>query len=114
MYRYWAVFSAMTIPLYLLIMKHGRGEGSKIRFGNLWKLGFGSIHPTTTFDNLDLELAGIGVESTQIILANAGQILYSVFYLLYNTILTRVLLAHEWSRLGIKRNSLRVSSPIGN
>lgn len=47
------------------------------------------------------------------ILANVPQAALSYFYLLFNTIITSMLVGAEWTRFFINRKRLRVSSPVG-
>jgi len=48
-----------------------------------------------------------------VLLANSPQVMLSVLYLFYNSILTSMLLEREWNSLGVKRQALRVSNPKG-
>lgn len=50
---------------------------------------------------------------SNVILANIPQLLASVFYLIYNAILTTFLVQYEFSKMYKTRKSLRVSEPVG-
>ena len=47
------------------------------------------------------------------LLVNTPQLVLSFSYFAYNVIWTQMLIAREWAQFGIRRRSLRVSSPKG-
>lgn len=49
-----------------------------------------------------------------ILLANLAQLIISFLFLAYNSILTAMLMAKEWSEFAKNRKYLRVTSPVGN
>lgn len=81
-----------------------RGYQRSIKY--LWSLGFGSATTRTTIYQL--------LNSSYVLLvflANTPQLIVSVAYFLYNNILTKMLLAHEYDSYGVQRKPLRVSWP---
>ena len=73
----------------------------------LWELGFGTMHPST------LIWMGMSV-LTASITANAPQVALSYLYVVFNALLTNMLVAKEWSTYTTTRKPLRVSSPMGD
>jgi hypothetical protein len=72
----------------------------------LWHSGVGTVTGNNLF-NMNLSI----ISST--ILANVPQALLSYFYLLFNSILTSMLVGEEWTHFYLTRKRLRVSNPIG-
>jgi hypothetical protein len=89
---------------FVPIMSAAVGE---INLMGTLRLGFGA-------DTTNLRLSwGPGLENNfigNVIMANLGQILFSVLYLSYNNAITSMSLAHEWNSFGVRRKGLRVSS----
>lgn len=65
-------------------------------------------------DNSNMRLSwGPGLENNfigNVIMANLGQIFFSLIYLSYNKTFTSLSVAHEWSAYGVRQKGLRVSS----
>ncbi|KAL1629230.1 hypothetical protein SLS56_005453 [Neofusicoccum ribis] len=89
------------------------------RFGlgdikSLWDLGFGAV-------GLYNVITGWGVFTQRppgalilmVLIANFPQAYLSMFYLLFNGLITSMALADEWSRYAYKRRALRVSERRG-
>lgn len=74
-------------------------------------MGFGAVDASSLIGTDDYIMTKS--EAGQVVIANIPQAVYSLIYLLFNNILTRMLLAYEWSHLSLKKKPLRVSSPIG-
>jgi hypothetical protein len=72
----------------------------------LWETGMGTLTGNNLL-NMDLSVVG------GTILANIPQALLSYFYLLFNSILTSMLVGAEWTRFYLSRKPLRVSNPKG-
>lgn len=103
----------LAIPSVLLgtSIQHLKEEGLDMSPAGLLRQGF-------TFNGAFL-VGGTVTESfgsgTTILIANSFQILVSFLYLFYNNILTRQLVADEWTRFlrPSGKKPLRVSSPVG-
>lgn len=100
--------SVISVSSYLLSLAFSgfskRGYQRSIKY--LWNLGFGSATTRTTiyqFLNSSYVLL--------VFLANTPQLIVSVVYFLYNNVLTKMLLAHEYDSYGVQRKPLRVSWP---
>ncbi|KAF7510338.1 hypothetical protein GJ744_006834 [Endocarpon pusillum] len=74
-------------------------------------LGFGAVTPTTLITGWDLTSIGGNTVITSVLIANIPQPILSSLYLLFNGVLTSMLLADEWSGYAHKRKPLRVSDP---
>lgn len=74
---------------------------------SLWNIGFGKVDNRAIVD-----MPSIGLLSA-VALSNTPQALFSVIYLVYNNLLTCMLMEHEWNDYAHYRKPLRVSSPRG-
>ncbi|KAF5006967.1 hypothetical protein FDECE_6683 [Fusarium decemcellulare] len=81
----------------------------------LWNLGFGAVSDSAI-------ITGVNRSSnyndsyiiSNVLLANAPQLCFSILYFQYNGLFTCMLSANEWSHFGAGRKALRVSSsPVG-
>lgn len=80
---------------------------------SLWGMGFGAVD-IRALAILDSQAPGRGFrDSANIIVANLPQLCISVLYLLYNSIITPMLLGDEWDRFSYDRKTLRVTHPTG-
>ncbi|KAH0542508.1 hypothetical protein FGG08_003104 [Glutinoglossum americanum] len=81
--------------------------------GSLWRLGFGTITPSTL---IPMKLHPLATNSllANVLIANLPQALMSVIYLSYNGVFTCMLVAKEWSRFADQRRGLRVTEPKGS
>ena len=78
---------------------------------SIWRMGFGVVNV-----NFLVTLAGMSSREGVIgntLLVNTPQLVLSFSYFAYNVIWTQMLIAREWAQYGIRRQSLRVSSPRG-
>ncbi|KAF7198361.1 hypothetical protein HII31_00100 [Pseudocercospora fuligena] len=75
-------------------------------------IGFGSIDSRALISSGLPESGANGLISS-ILLANLPQAIVSFLYLLYNSLLTSMLLAKEWSSYALRRKPLRVTHPHG-
>ncbi|KAK6225711.1 hypothetical protein QIS74_01758 [Colletotrichum tabaci] len=88
------------------------------RFGvgipELWKLGFGALTPFT-YLVINLPRRDPGGLISNVLLANLPQLVLSILYILYNTMLSTFLVQREFSRMHNPeyRKALRVSEPVG-
>lgn len=84
-----------------------------ISMASFWGMGLGNLKDYT-FLYVGLPRADpLGLISN-ILLANAPQLLVSLFYIAYNTMLTTFLAQREFSRMHRSRRTLRVSEPVGD
>ncbi|TKW51309.1 hypothetical protein CTA1_13012 [Colletotrichum tanaceti] len=88
------------------------------RFGvgipELWRLGFGALTPFT-YLVINLPRRDPGGLIANVLLANLPQLVLSVLYILYNTMLSTFLVQREFGRMHDpeRRKALRVSEPVG-
>lgn len=83
-----------------------------LSMASFWSMGLGNLQ-NYTFLYLGLPMADpVGLLSN-IILANGPQVLVSLFYIVYNTMLTTFLVQREFSGMYRARKTLRVSEPVG-
>ena len=81
---------------------------------DLLQLGLGSVHSETVFST-SLETTGPDAFLGNVLLANLPQVVLSLVYFSYNTLLTIMLAGLEWSQLPLKQKGLRVSKlPTGD
>jgi hypothetical protein len=82
---------------------------------DLWKLGFGQVHPDVLIGPWALDsIQSYGLAITaNILIANLPQAVLSFLYVLVNGLLTSLFLAQEWSGYAQERKALRVSSRRG-
>ncbi|KAK4499341.1 hypothetical protein PRZ48_009854 [Zasmidium cellare] len=80
---------------------------------NAFSIGFGAIDSRALIET-NLPQGGGGGLVAAILLANCPQAIVSFLYLLYNGLLTSMLLAKEWSQYALRRKPLRVTSPHGS
>ena len=72
-------------------------------------MGYGTV-PSESM--IDWSLPGNGGLLTTSLVANLPQVLLSFLFLMYNGLLTRMLLMSEWARYAHDRKPLRVTSPM--
>ncbi|KAH8671223.1 hypothetical protein BX600DRAFT_458587 [Xylariales sp. PMI_506] len=79
---------------------------------NLWSLGFGKLSPYTY---LVIGLPRRDPEGliANVLIANLPQLILSIIYIFYNSMLSTFLVQREFSLMYKKRKPLRVSEPIG-
>jgi hypothetical protein len=82
---------------------------------SVWSIGFGepSGYTTISSNGKALGLAPGSNPFSLIILANTPQLLLSIGYLLINNLITRMLGAWEWSKIGRQKTKLRTTIPRG-
>lgn len=75
----------------------------------IYTQGLGTVDPRG-FISWSLPTSGAAGLISNVVVANIPQLLLSFLYLNYNGLMTVMSLAQEWSRYGIRRNGLRVST----
>ncbi|KAF2134767.1 hypothetical protein P153DRAFT_329435 [Dothidotthia symphoricarpi CBS 119687] len=125
----WAVFilsSTISIAVSICLLSiglnddrvsyHKQGWSGTVQQDPWWKSGFG----VANIDEGSRYAITYGHELYQpdrlvanILLANLPQLVIPFLFLAYNSILTSMLMAKEWSEFGYKRKSLRVTAPSG-
>lgn len=78
-----------------------------------WSLSWGAIDSRAMLQEERLPQGGARGLIMSVLLANCPQVLVSFLYLLYNSLLTALLLAKEWSKYAIQRKALRVTTRKG-
>ncbi|KAI1462625.1 hypothetical protein F4805DRAFT_464335 [Annulohypoxylon moriforme] len=108
--------AGLTLPSVLIGQYASRlsSEGVDLSLSGIWQLGFSANssmigHSFWQSTNKAADLIG------NIFVANSPQVIVSFIYLFFNNILTRQLVADEWSRFlrDDGKKTLRVTSPIG-
>lgn len=102
------------MPLYLLLSSISglRNWGLDVTMRGIWQRGMQTPDPSTmAFDSGSVKHS----LPTCVLLSNMFQIWISFLYLFYNNILTRQLVADEWTRFlqPSGKKPLRVSQPVG-
>ncbi|PGH21346.1 hypothetical protein AJ80_03397 [Polytolypa hystricis UAMH7299] len=77
---------------------------------SLWNLGLGTINSLTIIRGWNIPPTGAGGLILNSSIANLAQVILSAVYLVYNALMTSMLMAHEWNSYSRKRKGLRVSS----
>ncbi|KAI3323509.1 hypothetical protein HD806DRAFT_535336 [Xylariaceae sp. AK1471] len=105
------LITGILLGLALTSLKH-RDLSTSI--SDLWALGFGALTQYTYL------VAGLPRSDpagliTNVLLANLPQLVLSIIYLFYNTMLSTFLVQREFSRMHLDKNRkpLRVSEPVG-
>ena len=103
--------TAISLPLSCVFLAIALGSlaGRSIPTSSrsLWDTGFGKVDYRAIVD-----MRSIGLLSA-VALSNTPQALFSIIYLVYNNLLTCMLMEHEWNDFAHRRKPLRVSSPCG-
>ncbi|KAF2500561.1 hypothetical protein BU16DRAFT_251071 [Lophium mytilinum] len=102
------VCGAITILLLALLLavyfpSMQKQYGGLLSFQEMKQLGFGPSDPASQLQWGDHGFAG------NVLIANAGQLLFSMLYFSYNGMLTSVSVAREWNNFGLRPKGLRVS-----
>ncbi|EME79722.1 uncharacterized protein MYCFIDRAFT_115582, partial [Pseudocercospora fijiensis CIRAD86] len=103
------IISAIITTASLLGMGTSQLQGDG---ASPFRIGFGSID-SRAFISTELPESGASGLISSILLANLPQAIASFLYLLYNSLLSSMLLAKEWSSYALRRKPLRVSHPHG-
>ncbi|KAK8102321.1 hypothetical protein PG984_015467 [Apiospora sp. TS-2023a] len=99
-------------------LNHLKKIGVDVSLQGIWNQKF-KVNPAATTSDLgpfgNVSQPTLIAFLGNVLVANSPQLLMSVLYLFYNSILTRQLIADEWLRFLKKsgKKTLRVSSPIG-
>lgn len=83
-----------------------------VTMASFWSMGLGDLKDYT-FIFVGLPTADPLGLICNILVANAPQVLVSLFYIAYNTMLTTFLMQREFSRMHQSPRTLRVSHPVG-
>lgn len=83
-------------------------------FRSIWNLGLGKMSDMTLIQGWALPASGNGAITWAVLVANAPQTLFSMLYLLVNSLFTSLSLAVEWSRYANRSASWRVSKQHGS
>ncbi|KIK55855.1 hypothetical protein GYMLUDRAFT_174976, partial [Collybiopsis luxurians FD-317 M1] len=79
----------------------------------LWGLGIGKPHTQTIIRNWAIPAQGYGALIASVLVANSPQLIFSMIYIVFNSLCTTLFLAREWSSYANSRKPLRVSNPEG-
>ncbi|KAF9060840.1 hypothetical protein BDP27DRAFT_1272764, partial [Rhodocollybia butyracea] len=85
-------------------------------FSSLWQLGIGraSSENIITGPGWAIPTQGYKALLASVLLANIPQLIFSMIYLVFNSLCTKLFLALEWASYGHSRKPLRVSDPHGD
>jgi hypothetical protein len=83
-----------------------------LTFENIWSQGIGKVNAVSlvTF-KMPTYLSAPPI--AMIFLANMPQLVYSAVYMLFNFLITSMMVSYSWSKFGQRHISLRTSSPVG-
>jgi hypothetical protein len=103
------MITSISLLIHSTFIARRNGESS---VDVVMKLGVGAISTSTLLKPPEWHLPNNGVKGvvSNIFVANTPQLILSFLYLAYNGMITTMCLATEWSRFGIERKGLRVSS----
>ncbi|KAI2473651.1 hypothetical protein F4781DRAFT_440988 [Annulohypoxylon bovei var. microspora] len=109
----WLLTISIAIALLAISFKSLHHREFSTDIPSLWDLGFGNLSPYTYL------VVGLPREDPKglilnVLLANIPQLIVSILYIFYNTMLSTFLVQREFSRMYRKqRKPLRVSEPVG-
>ncbi|PVI04891.1 hypothetical protein DM02DRAFT_725568 [Periconia macrospinosa] len=117
----WCITISMCIILVIIVgillgltITTQRALGVEVGLASLWSYGVGSVQPWA------VALAGFMRKLDQtsgfffaVFFANMFQVAVSAFYMLYNNLLTIMVVGSEWNDYVFERKTLRVSIPQG-
>ena len=86
-------------------------NGYPLSLMNHLRLGLGRVRLQSIIGGLDLASIGRTTMIASVLLVNAPQPIFSMFYFLFNGLFTAMLLTAEWADFAHKRRPLRVSDP---
>ncbi|KAI0103195.1 hypothetical protein GGR51DRAFT_573390 [Nemania sp. FL0031] len=112
----YTVFMIGLIPLFagvIFVLISVSHQGVAIDISGLWKQGLGKVNGFALIQGPWHHGYTFNEFTRQVLLTNGLQILLSFVYLLFNNIVTRQLVADEWTRLlsTEEKKPLRVSAP---
>ncbi|KAI9876003.1 MAG: hypothetical protein M1830_007578 [Pleopsidium flavum] len=87
--------------------------GQPTSVGALWSMGFGAVNANAILFPGTRSRSTPATLLRSVLLGNLPQVILSFLYLMYNSLYTNMLLAHEWSQFAQVRKALRVTSPTG-
>ncbi|KAH9230485.1 hypothetical protein K456DRAFT_55561 [Colletotrichum gloeosporioides 23] len=105
------VIAAILLSMSFVSLRHRRFG---VSIPELWDLGFGALTPYTYLVLNLPQRDPVGL-ITNVLLANLPQLVLSIVYIMYNTMLSTFLVQREFSRMYNPefRKPLRVSEPVG-
>ncbi|KAJ8128066.1 hypothetical protein O1611_g5572 [Lasiodiplodia mahajangana] len=110
------VFLLGLVPLFagvIFVLFSVSHQGVAIDISGLWKQGLGKVNGFALIQGPWHHGYTLNEFTSQLLLTNGLQLLLSFLYLLFNNIITRQLVADEWTRLlsTEEKKPLRVSAP---
>ena len=101
------VLISIALIVVILLLRLGidslQTAGTATDASSLANLGYGTIDPRTSIITLPDKLITVAF------IANSPQVILSLLYFSYNSLLTAMLLGYEWTTYAQKRKGLRVS-----
>ncbi|KAF9061621.1 hypothetical protein BDP27DRAFT_1485807, partial [Rhodocollybia butyracea] len=83
-------------------------------FPSLWQLGIGRVSSENIITGWKIPTQGYGAIVASVLIANLPQLIFSMIYLVFNSLCTKLFLALEWSSYAHSCKPLRVSDPRGD
>ncbi|KAK3378238.1 hypothetical protein B0H63DRAFT_241771 [Podospora didyma] len=108
----WLLVTGVAIRLMGLALPSLHRRSISTTIPDLWKMGSGALTPYT-YLVVGLPRGDPAGLISNVLLANLPQLILSMLYILYNTILGTFLVQREFSQMNVRRKPLRVSEPIG-
>lgn len=105
---------AVAIGLLFLAIPSLRRRDIETSIQMFWEMGFGKLQPYT-FLVMGLPRADPAGFLSNVVISNLPQLLVSILYIFYNSMLSTFLVQREFSRMCEPQNRkpLRVSEPVG-
>ena len=100
--------------LLSITIESQRDVGVHVDMKSLWSYGVGNPHPwAMALTGIMRKLAHSSGFFFAVLFSNMFQVVFSALYLLYNNLLTVMVVASEWNDFISERKALRLSSPRG-
>ncbi|KAK8215845.1 hypothetical protein IWZ01DRAFT_180291 [Phyllosticta capitalensis] len=107
-----SIMAIIAAPLLVLELYNLWQAGIPIDPASLWSEGIGSFNPYAyVVPQVVEKLPQLGQYFFSTFVANIFQVIISFFYLVYNSLITSLLIADEWNRFIYTRKAVRVSTP---
>ena len=101
-------FWALCLGLLMLGLGQYRDDDTSSDPSSIAANGLGRVNPTKLLDH-----SHFNTLFASVVVPNLPQLVLSILYVLYNDLLTRMLLAREWASYSVSHRPLRVSKPRG-
>ncbi|KAF9060494.1 hypothetical protein BDP27DRAFT_420498 [Rhodocollybia butyracea] len=113
--RHWVAINSLfcvALSAVVILLVNSLLIVSAVSFSNILQLGIGKASNQNIIF-WDMPTQGYWSIITSVVLANLPQLIFSMIYLVFNSLCTKLFLALEWSSYAHSRKPLRVSDPHG-